>query len=112
MAITPKLMFYGVLGTNEADVTTGPAENKRWIISKILATSVDTSYCWLTLKHYINASYTRTLVSKYVMNPDNTLGSHVFEYGPVVMENGHKIRGLAQTADKIEVVAYGYEEDA
>ncbi len=112
MAITPKLLFYGVLGTSEADVTTGPGSNKRWIISKIMATNIDSNYCWLTLKHYIDGSNTRTLVSQYVMNPTNTLGSHVFEYGPLVMANGHKIRGLAQTADKIEVVAYGYEEDA
>ena len=101
-----KVLFHGVPGTSEADFTTGPASGKVWIVTALWIANTDTEARTLTLKHYIDASNTRTIVPGATFAPNQTE-----IIGPLVIENGHKIRAEQETENAIEIVAYGLEGD-
>ena len=101
-----KVLFHGVPGTTEADFTTGPASGKVWIVTALWIANTNAAAKTLTLKHYIDASNTRTIV------PGATFAAKQTEIiGPLVIENGHKIRAEQETASAIEITAYGLEGD-
>ena len=101
-----KVLFHGVPGTSEADFTTGPASGKVWIVTALWVANTDSEARTLTLKHYIDASNTRTIVPEVIFAPKQTE-----IIGPLVIENGHKIIAEQETASAIEITAYGLEGD-
>ena len=102
-----KVLFHGVPShTAEADLTTGPGSGKVWVVTALWIVNTDAEPRALTLKHYIDASNTRTII------PDTTFPAKQAEIiGPLVIQNGHKIRAEQETEDAIEVIAYGLEGD-
>ena len=103
-----KLLFHGIPDhTAEADLTTGPASGKVWIVTALWIANTNADAKTLTLKHYIDVSNTRTIV------PGASFAAKQTEIiGPLVIENGHKILALQETASAIEITAYGLEGDA
>ena len=102
-----KLLFHGVPATTEADITAGPAMGKTWVITALWIVNTAPTDKTLTLKHYIDASNTRTLI------PGTPFPAQQTEIiGPLVLEAGHKLRASQGTADAIELIAYGLEGTA
>ena len=102
-----KVLFHGVPShTAEADLTTGPSAVKVWVVTALWIANTDAEARTLTLKHYIDASNTRTIV------PEATFAAKQTEIiGPLVIENGHKIIAEQETENAIEIIAYGLEGD-
>jgi len=105
--LNEKLLFHGIPDhTAEADLTTGPGAGKVWIVTALWIANTNAAAKTLTLKHYIDASNTRTIV------PGATFAAKQTEIiGPLVIENGHKIRAEQETENAIEITAYGLEGD-
>ena len=103
-----KVLFHGVPShTAEADLTTGPGSGKVWIVTALWIANTDSEARTLTLKHYIDASNTRTII------PETTFAAKQTEIiGPLVIQNGQKIIAEQQTENAIEITAYGLEGDA
>ena len=103
-----KLLFHGIPDhTAEADLSTGPGSGKVWVVTALWIANTNAAAKTLTLKHYIDASNTRTIV------PGATFAAKQTEIiGPLVIENGHKIRAEQEEENAIEITAYGLEGDA
>lgn len=102
-----KVLFHGVPGTTEADLTTGPASGKVWIVTALWIANTNAAAKKLTLKHYIDVSNTRTIVTDTEFTAKQTE-----IIGPLVIEHGQKILAEQETANAIEIIAYGLEGDA
>ena len=100
-----KVLFYGKPGTTDGDLTTGPAMGKTWLCRAIWLCNTNEAAKKVTLKHYIDATHTVTLVK------DHSIAANDTEIvGPCIMQNGHKITASQETENAIEVIAYGLEE--
>ena len=100
-----KVLFYGIPGTTDGDLTTGPATGKTWLCRAIWLCNTNEVAKKVTLKHYIDATHTVTLLK------DHSIAANDTEIvGPFIMQNGHKIIASQETADAIEIIAYGLEE--
>ena len=100
-----KVLFYGIPGTADGDLTTGPATGKTWLCRSIWLCNTNVAAKTVTLKHYIYATHTVTLLK------DHSIAANDTEIvGPFIMQNGHKIIASQETENAIEVIAYGLEE--
>jgi hypothetical protein len=100
-----KVLFYGKPGTTDGDLTTGPGTGKTWLCKAIWLCNTNVAAKTVTLKHYIDADSTITLLK------DHSIAANDTEIvGPFIMQNGQKIIAAQETADAIEVIAYGLEE--
>ena len=108
MSDIPKVLFHGIPDhTTEADLTAGPPSGKVWTVTALWIANTDSVARTLTLKHYIDASNTRTIV------PGATFAVKQTEIiGPLVIENGHKVIAEQEEENAIEITAYGLEGDA
>ena len=100
-----KVLFYGIPGITDGDLTTGPATGKTWLCRSIWLCNTNVAAKTVTLKHYIDATHTVTLLK------DHSIAANDTEIvGPFIMQNGHKIMASQETENAIEVIAYGLEE--
>ena len=100
-----KVLFYGIPGTTDGDLTTGPGTGKTWLCRSIWLCNTKLVPKTVTLKHYIDESNTVTLLK------DHSIAANDTEIiGPFIMQNGHKIIASQETENAIEVIAYGLEE--
>ena len=101
-----KVLFYGIPGTTDGDLTTGPATGKTWLCRSIWLCNTNKLVAkTVTLKHYIDESNTVTLLKEHSIAAKDTE-----IIGPFIMQNGQKIIASQGTEDAIEVIAYGLEE--
>ena len=103
-----KVLFHGVPShTAEADLTTGPGSGKVWVVTALWVVNTNAETKKLTLKHYLDASNTRVII------PNTGFPATQTEIiGPLVIQNGQKIKAEQETENAIEIIAYGLEGDA
>jgi broad-specificity NMP kinase len=100
-----KVLFYGTPGTTEGDLTSGPGAGKTWLCRSIWLCNNESGAKKVTLKHYINATDTITLLKEHTIDASDTK-----ILGPFIIQNGQKIVASQETAGAIQVIAYGLEE--
>jgi len=103
--VLAKVLFYGIPGTTDGDLTTGPATGKTWLCRSIWLCNTNVAAKTVTLKHYIDETHTVTLLKNHSIAANDTE-----IIGPFIMQNGHKIIASQETANAIEIIAYGLEE--
>lgn len=100
------VLFHGVPGTTEAQLTGGPDSGKVWIISAMYAVNTTSSPATLTLAHRVSST------NRYLLSEVEVPANKTIAIGPLVLESGQSLRAAQGTSNAIEIMAYGYEDDA
>ncbi len=101
-----QVLFHGVISNADGEITAGPAVDHVWNVGAIYCANVEGADVELTLYHRLAGPTDRHLAYEIILEGGTTIA-----FGPLVLENGQSLRGEADTANSVEVIAYGYEED-
>lgn len=101
-----KVLFHGVpVEGTEAQLSAGPAAGQVWVVSAVYLCNTADEMARVTLSHRISGA-NRPLLQNAEIPPGHTIA-----LGPLVVETGQSIWAAQETANAVQVVAYGFEDE-
>lgn len=105
MADTTKLLQQSLLTNADASLG-GPAAGKKWQVSALHIANTSAATVLVRLNHA--TAGVSTVTNRFI--PDVALGGNsLFTVAPLVIEDGHTLRGLASVTGVVNVSLYGIE---